>query len=97
MPGFSCGPHGRADCLAPLCASLSALLKRTATITQAGVGSQTLWSGTVTFNHYIAPSKSLHICISKGNYRKFCCLREHKTQETSPLWVNKQGNYRICL
>jgi len=29
------------------CASLSALLKRTATITQAGVGSQTLRSGTV--------------------------------------------------
>jgi len=34
------------------------LLKRTATITQAGVGSQTLRSGTVAFNHCVAPSKS---------------------------------------
>jgi len=31
------------------CASLSALLKRTATITQTDVGSQTLRSGTVDF------------------------------------------------
>jgi len=54
-------PHERADCLAPLsalCASLSALLRRTATITQAGVGSQTLRPGTVACNHCVAPSKS---------------------------------------
>jgi len=31
------------------CASLSALLKRTAAITQAGLGSQTIRSGTVAF------------------------------------------------
>jgi len=31
------------------CASLSALLKRTAEITQAGLGSQTILSGTVAF------------------------------------------------
>ena len=34
---------------------------------------------------------------SKGNYRKLSCLWEHSTQETSPPWVNEQGNYRICL
>ena len=34
---------------------------------------------------------------SKGNYRKVSCQREHTTQGTSPPWVNKQGNYRICL
>jgi len=33
-------------------------LKRTATITQAGVESQILQSGTVAFNHCVAPSKS---------------------------------------
>ena len=55
------GPHGRADCLAPLsvpCASLSALLKRTAAITQTGAGSPTLRSGTVAFNLCVAPLKS---------------------------------------
>jgi len=55
------GPHGRAGCLAPLsapCASLSAFLKHTATITQAGAGSQTLRSGTVTFNLCLAPLMS---------------------------------------
>jgi len=52
------GPHGRGDCLAPFsapCASLSSSLTRTATITQTGVGSQTLRSGTVAFNLCLAP------------------------------------------
>jgi len=55
------GPHGRADCLAPFsapCASLSAFLRRTATITQAGVGSQTIRSGTVAFILCLAPLMS---------------------------------------
>ena len=39
----------------------------------------------------------VHICISKSNYRKISCLGEHNTQGTSTPWVNKQGNYRICL
>ena len=34
---------------------------------------------------------------TKGNYRKVSCQGEHNTQGTSPTWVNKQGNYRICL
>jgi len=38
--------------------SLSVLFKRTATITQAGVGSQTLRFGTVAFNLCVAPSMS---------------------------------------
>jgi len=55
------GPHGRGDCLAPFsapCASLSAFLKRTATKTQAGEGSQTLRSGTVAFILCLAPLMS---------------------------------------
>jgi len=39
----------------------------------------------------------VHVCISKGNYRKFSCLGEHNTQGTSPPWFNKQGNYRFGL
>jgi len=55
------GRHGCADCLAPFsapCASLSAMLKRTATITQARPESQTLRSGTVAFNLCVAPLMS---------------------------------------
>jgi len=55
------GQHGRGDCLTPfseLCASLGALCKRTATITQAGAGSQTIRSGTVAFNLCVAPLMS---------------------------------------
>jgi len=53
------GLHERTDSL-PLRVRvfLRALLKRTATITLAGVGSQTLRTGTVAFNHCVAPSKS---------------------------------------
>ena len=94
------GPHGCADFLAPLsvrCASLSALLKRTATITQAGTGSPTFRSGTVAFNLCLAPLMSRIYFISKCNYRKVSCLGEHSLQGTSPPWVNKQGNYGICL
>jgi len=39
----------------------------------------------------------VHIRISKSNYRKISSLGEHNTQGTSTPWVNKQGNYRICL
>jgi len=38
-----------------------------------------------------------HICISKGNYRKVSCLREHDAQGNSPHRVNMESNYRICL
>jgi len=38
--------------------AVRALLKRTATITQTGVRSQTLRSGIVVFNYRVAPSKS---------------------------------------
>jgi len=73
------------------------LLKHTATITQADVGSQTLRSGTVASNHCVAPPSRVHICFSKGNYCKVSCLGEHNTQGTLPPWVNKQGSHRICL
>jgi len=80
------------------CASLCALVKRTAMITQTGVWKQTLRSGAVAFSHCVASSKSCtYICISKGNYRRVSCLGEHNTQGTLPPWVNKQGNYTICL
>jgi len=84
----------------------SALLKRTAAMTQAGTGSQTVRSGTIAFANYrfdTCYSSSLHhrshvhICINKINYRKVSCLGEHSTQGTSTPWVDKQGNYRICL
>jgi len=35
--------------------------------------------------------------MSKGNYCKVSCLGEHSAQGTSSPWVNRQGNYRICL
>jgi len=94
------GPHGRGDCLAPFsapCASLSFFLKRTVTITQAGALSQTLRSGTVAFNLSLRHWCRVYICISKGDYRKVSCLGEDNMQGTSPPWVNKQRNYRICL
>jgi len=34
---------------------------------------------------------------SKGNYPNVSCQGEHTTQGTSSPWVNKRGNYRICL
>jgi len=46
------------------CASSSALFKRTATITQAGVRSQILRSETVAFNHCVVPSMSPYISAS---------------------------------
>jgi len=46
---FRSGQHGRADCLALFRARLCALHKRTATTTQAGLGSQTVRSGTDSF------------------------------------------------
>jgi len=62
------------------------MLKRTAMITQAGVGRQTLRTGTVTFKTIALRHRSrVHICISKGIYRKLSCLREHNTQGASPL------------
>jgi len=84
----------------------SALLKRTASITQAGIGSQAVRSRTIAFFYYrfdTCCSSSLHhrshvhICINKINYRQVSCLGEHSTQGTSTPWVEKQGNYRICL
>jgi len=89
----------------------SALLKRTASITQAGIGSQAVRSRTIAFFYYrffyyrfdTCYSSSLHhrshvhICINKINYRQVSRLGEHSTQGTSTPWVEKQGNYRICL
>ena len=64
---FRKGPHVRADCLllGPFeCASLSTLLKRTATITQAGAGSHTLRSGTVAFKTLRCTSDVAYIFAS---------------------------------
>jgi len=39
----------------------------------------------------------VYICISKGDYCNVSFRGEHNMQGTSTPWVNKQGNYRICL
>ena len=71
------------------------VFKRTAMITQAGVGSHTLHPVPLLLTIALRHLSCVHICISKGNYRKVSCLGEHNTQGNSPSWVNKQGNYMI--
>ena len=88
-------PHGRGDCLAPFsapCASLSALFKRTTSITQAGPFDPEPSLLTFALRHWCR----VYICISKGDYRKVSCLWEHNTQGISPL-ANEQSKYKICL
>ena len=83
------GVHGRANCLAPLsasCASLGALLKRTATIKQqAGAGSQALRSGTVAFNLCVAPLKSLTFASVKAIIVRFLVWENTTCKEFHPL------------
>jgi len=53
------------------------------TVTQASLGSQTIRSRPVAFYNIALRHRSrVHICISKGNYRKISCLGEHNTQGT---------------
>ena len=68
------------------CASLSALLKRTAAITQAGLGSQTMRSGTVAFKtlrcvievaYILAPVKAITV--------KFLVWKNTTRKELQPL------------
>jgi len=66
------------------CASLSALLKRTATITQAGVGSQTLRSGTFDFKTLRCAIEVAYIFASVKAITIVSCLGENNTHETSP-------------
>jgi len=88
------GPHGRGDCLAPLsaqCTSLSALVKRTATITQAGAGSQTLRSGNVAFNLCVAPLMSRMFASVKAITVKFLVWENTTCKEHHPLsWQARQ-------
>jgi len=87
------GTHGRGDCFAPFsapCASLSALLKRTATITQAGAGSQALRSGTVAFHLCVAPLMSriyLHqaITVKFLVWENTTCKEHHPSELTSKV------------
>jgi len=68
------------------CASLSALLKRTATITQAGVGSQTLRSGTVHFKTLRCAIEVAYIFASvKAIIIKFLVWENTTREELHPL------------
>jgi len=68
------------------CACLSALLKRTATITQAGVGSQTLRSGTVAFNLCVAPLMSRKaIAVKFLVWENTTCKELHSLELTSKV------------
>jgi len=67
------------------CGPLSALLKRTAAITQGGLGSQTIRSGTVAFKTLRYVIEVAYIVGSKAITVIFFCLEEDNTQGTSTL------------
>jgi len=97
---FRSGPHVRADCLLLglfECTSLRALLKRTATMTQACAGSQTLRSGTVAFKTlrctidvaYIFPSvKTITI--------KFLDWQKTTRKELHPIELTSKGTTELA-
>ena len=74
---FRSGQHGRADCLAPF----SALLKRTAAITQAGLGSQTIRSGTVAFKTLRCAIEVAYIFASEKAIAAKFLFWENKTRK----------------
>jgi len=74
---FRSGQHGRADCLAPF----SALLKRTAAITQAGLGSQTIRSGTVAFKTLRCAIEVAYIFASEKAITAKFLFWENKTRK----------------
>jgi len=84
---FGSGPHVRADCLTPLSTHLlSALLKRTATITQACAGSQTLRSGTVAFKILRCAIEVAYVFASvKAMTIKFLVWEKTTRKEPHPL------------
>jgi len=68
------------------CASVTALLKRTARITQAGLGDQTLRTGTVAFSHCVALSKSrIFLHHLKAIAVKFLVWENTLRKELHPL------------
>ena len=68
------------------CASLSALLKRTAAITQAGLGSQTIRSGTVAFEPLRCVIEVAYIFASlKAITVKFLVWENTTRKELQPL------------
>jgi len=74
---FRSGQHGRGDCLAPF----SALLKRTAAITQAGFGSQTIRSGTVAFKTLRCAIEVAYIFASEKAITAKFLFWENKTRK----------------
>ena len=68
------------------CASLSALLKRTTAITQAGLASQTIRSGTVAFNTLRCVIETAYIFASvKAITLKFLVWENPTRKELQPL------------
>jgi len=79
---FRSGQHGRADCLSPFeCASFSALLKRAAALTQAGLGSQTIRSGTVAFKTLRCAIEVAYIFASEKAITAKFLFWENKTRK----------------
>ena len=79
---FRSGQHGRADCLVPLSARLlSDLLKRTAAITQAGLGSQAMRSGTVAFKTLRCAIEVAYIFASETAITAKFLFWENKTRK----------------
>ena len=80
------------------CASLSAFLKRTAAITQAGLGNQTVRSGALAFKTLRYVIEVAYIFASVKAITVRYLVWENATRKKLPsLELNKLGNYRICL
>jgi len=79
-------------------ASLSALFKRTATITQAGVGSQTLRSGTVAFKTLRCAIEVAYIFASvKAITVKFLVWENTTRKELHPLELTSKVTTEFAM
>jgi len=96
---FRSGPHVRADCLTPSVRVFKCLAQAHSNDNTGRCREGVRPFDTEPYFLTIAlrHRNRVHICISKSNYHKVSCLGENNTQGTSPPWVNKQGNCRICL
>jgi len=79
------------------CASLSALLKRTATITQAGVGSRILRSGTVAFETLVCAIEVAYIfALVKAITIKFLVWEKTTRKELHSFELTSKVTTEFC-
>jgi len=90
-------PHGHGDCLVPLSAPCASAQAHSNDNTGRCQGVRPFDPELPLITFALRHWSRIHICTSEGSYRKVSCLGEHNIQRTSSPWVNKQGNYRICL